>query len=145
MRWYQQIHPDDKYRWSVEAADMFLSGTALRSAYRVMARDGRVIWFHCEAKMIRRDDGRPWFIHGVGFDITELKRTEEALQKSATWSRPPFSTPWGAGRGPRPRRAESSGSIVRANKRGLHVRRSERETFLGPLPYPGNASDSRRR
>jgi PAS domain S-box-containing protein len=81
IRWYQQIHPDDKQRWSVEAAQMFLSGTALRSAYRVMARDGRVVWFHCEAKMIRRKNGRPWFIHGVGFDITELKRTEEALQE----------------------------------------------------------------
>ncbi len=81
IRWYQQIHPDDKTRWSVEAAQMFLSGTALRSAYRVLARDGRVVWFHCEAKMIRRKDGRPWFIHGVGFDITELKRIEEALQE----------------------------------------------------------------
>ncbi len=81
IRWYQQIHPDDKQRWSVEAAQMFLSGTPLRSAYRVLARDGRTVWFHCEAKMIRRKDGRPWFIHGVGFDITELKRTEEALQE----------------------------------------------------------------
>ncbi len=81
IRWYQQIHPDDKNRWSTEAAEMFLSGTPLRSAYRVLARDGRVVWFHCEAKMIRRKDGRPWFIHGVGFDITELKRTEEALQE----------------------------------------------------------------
>ena len=81
IRWYQQIHPDDKQRWSVEAAQMFLTGTALRSAYRVMARDGRVVWFHCEAKMIRRKDGRPRFIHGIAFDITELKRTEEALQE----------------------------------------------------------------
>src|SRR5579863_2976640 len=81
IRWYQQIHPDDKQRWSVEAAQMFLSGTALRSAYRVLARDGRVVWFHCEAKMIRRKNGRPWFIHGIAFDITELKRTEEALQE----------------------------------------------------------------
>ena len=59
VRWYQQIHPDDKQRWSVEAAEMFLSGKPLRSAYRVMARDGRVVWFHCEAKMVRRDDGQP--------------------------------------------------------------------------------------
>jgi PAS domain S-box-containing protein len=81
VRWYQQIHPDDKQRWSVEAAQMFLSGQPLRSAYRVFSRDGRVIWFHCEAKMIRRDDGRPWFIHGVAFDITELKRTEAALEE----------------------------------------------------------------
>jgi PAS domain S-box-containing protein len=81
IRWYQQIHPDDKQRWSVEAAQMFLSGTPLRSAYRVMARDGRVVWFHCEAKMIRKKNGRPWFIHGIGFDITELKQIEEELQQ----------------------------------------------------------------
>ncbi len=80
IRWYQQIHPEDKQRWSIEAAQMFLSGTPLRSAYRVIARDGRVVWFHCEAKMIRRKDGRPWFIHGIGFDITELKQVEEELQ-----------------------------------------------------------------
>jgi PAS domain S-box-containing protein len=81
VRWYSHIHPDDKQRWSTEAAEMFLTGKALRSAYRVLSRDGRVIWFHCEAKMIRKQNGEPWFIHGVGFDITDLKRTEEALQK----------------------------------------------------------------
>jgi PAS domain S-box-containing protein len=81
VRWYSHIHPDDKQRWSTEAAEMFLTGSPLRSAYRVVARDGRVIWFHCEAKMIRKENGEPWFIHGVGFDITDLKRTEEALQE----------------------------------------------------------------
>jgi PAS domain S-box-containing protein len=81
IRWYSHIHPDDKQRWSTEAAEMFLTGNPLRSAYRVVSRDGRVIWFHCEAKMIRKEDGEPWFIHGVGFDITDLKRTEEALQE----------------------------------------------------------------
>jgi PAS domain S-box-containing protein len=80
IRWYQQIHPDDKQRWSIEAAEMFLTGKPLRSSYRVIARDGRVIWFRCEARMIRRPDGQPWFIQGIGFDITDLKRTEEELQ-----------------------------------------------------------------
>src|SRR5580704_14178599 len=81
VRWYSHIHPEDKRRWSTEAAEMFLTGNPLRSAYRVVSRDGRVIWFHCEAKMIRKEDGQPWFIHGVGFDITDLKQTEEALQE----------------------------------------------------------------
>ncbi len=81
VRWYSHIHPEDKQRWSTEAAEMFLTGRPLRSAYRVLSRDGRVIWFHCEAKMIRKENGEPWFIHGVGFDITDLKLTEEALQK----------------------------------------------------------------
>jgi PAS domain S-box-containing protein len=81
IRWYQRIHPHDKQRWSMEAASMFLSGKPLRSSYRVIARDGRVIWFHCDAKMMRRPDGQPWFIHGVAFDISDLKHTEEALHQ----------------------------------------------------------------
>lgn len=81
VRWYRHIHPDDKQRWNMEAAEMFLTGNPLRSAYRVLSRDGRVLWFHCEAKMIRKENGEPWFIHGVGFDITDLKRIEQALQE----------------------------------------------------------------
>src|ERR1700761_6228449 len=80
VRWYQRINPGDKQRWSLEAAEMFLSGKPLRSAYRVIARDGRVIWFHCDARMMRQQDGRPWCIHGVAFDISDLKRIEEELQ-----------------------------------------------------------------
>ncbi|MBV9181783.1 MAG: PAS domain S-box protein [Acidobacteria bacterium] len=82
IQWYRQIHPDDRNRWSLEAAQLFLTGEPLKSVYRVIARDGRVVWFHCEAKLVRRADGRPWFIHGVGFDVTELKETERALQEN---------------------------------------------------------------
>ena len=79
IRWYQHIHPDDKERWSVEAAEMFLSGKPLKSVYRVLSRDGRVVWFQCEASMLRRQDGRPWAIQGVAFDITSLKESEQSL------------------------------------------------------------------
>ena len=82
VRWFQQIHPDDKARWSTEAAQIFLTGEPLRSVYRVLARDGHVVWFHCEVKMVRHADGEPWFIHGIGFDITDLKQAEEALTSS---------------------------------------------------------------
>lgn len=80
IRWYQQIHPDDKHRWSSDAAQMIVSGEPLRSVYRVLARDGRVVWFHCEARIVRHADSRPWFIQGVAFDITDLKQAEAALQ-----------------------------------------------------------------
>jgi two-component system sensor histidine kinase/response regulator len=82
LRWYQRIHPDDRVRWSEEAAELFLTGQPLQSTYRVIARDGKVVWFQCEAKMVCRPDGRPWFIHGVGYDITELKRTEIDLREA---------------------------------------------------------------
>jgi PAS domain S-box-containing protein len=81
IRWYSRIHPDDKERWSIEAADLLLTGSPLRSVYRVLAKDGRTVWFRCEAKIVRRSNGELWFVHGVGFDITELKETELALQR----------------------------------------------------------------
>ena len=29
VRWYSQVHPDDKQRWSIEAAELFLTGKPL--------------------------------------------------------------------------------------------------------------------
>jgi len=80
VRWYHQIQPEDRARWSAEAAETFVTGKPLKSVYRVIARDGRVVWFHCEAKLVRKTTGEPWFLHGVGFDVTDLKETEQALQ-----------------------------------------------------------------
>jgi PAS domain S-box-containing protein len=83
VRWYHQIHPEDKARWSIEAAGLFMSGKPLKSLYRVLARDGHTVWFHCEAKMVRNDEGQPWFLHGVAFDISELKRAEASGREYA--------------------------------------------------------------
>lgn len=80
IRWYHQIHPDDRTRWSTEAAQLVVSGKPLRSVYRVIARDGHVVWFHCQVKIVFTEEGHPWFIHGTAFDITDLKEAEIALQ-----------------------------------------------------------------
>ena len=79
IRWYHQIHPDDRARWSKDAAELLLTGKPLNSGYRVLARDGHVVWFHCEARQVNREDGQPWFIHGAAIDVSDLKRTEVAL------------------------------------------------------------------
>ena len=82
IRWYRQIHADDKERWNLEAAQMVLSGEPLRSVYRIIARDGHIVWFHCDVKMVRTEEGRPWFVHGIAFDITDLKHAEAELQEA---------------------------------------------------------------
>jgi PAS domain S-box-containing protein len=79
--WYQRLHPEDKDRWNREFADTVMSkGTAVHSVYRFLARDGRVVWILGDVR-IKRDprSGFPLFVQGVGFDVTDLKRTEEAL------------------------------------------------------------------
>src|ERR1051325_5287916 len=82
VRWYRQIHPDDKERWSCEAAQLLISGEPLRSTYRVLACDGHVVWFQCEAKLVRNESGHPWFIHGLAVDITELRESQLRLQEA---------------------------------------------------------------
>jgi PAS domain S-box-containing protein len=82
LRWYQQVHPEDKYRWSLEAAGLFATGQPLMSTYRVFSRDKRLLWFQCDARMVYGDDGQPSFIHGIGFDVTELKEAEASLKKA---------------------------------------------------------------
>src|SRR5262249_14084984 len=42
--------------------------------------DGRVVWVHGEAKVVRDDDGRPLFLQGVAFDITAIKQAEQELE-----------------------------------------------------------------
>jgi PAS domain S-box-containing protein len=79
--WYTQLHPDDRSRWHDEFARTCATGVEFYSEYRFLARDGRVVWVHGEAKVVRDDAGRPLFIQGIAFDITERKRAEEALQR----------------------------------------------------------------
>src|SRR5205085_3561302 len=62
-----------------EFARTCATGEPFRSVYRFVSRDGRQVWVHGEAQVVRDDDGRPLFLQGVAFDITGIKRAEEDL------------------------------------------------------------------
>ncbi len=81
--WYRQLHPDDRQRWGGEFARTCASGVGFSSEYRFISRDQREVWVHGEARVIRDKDGRPLFLQGIAFDITESKRAERALRRSA--------------------------------------------------------------
>ncbi|HXD87049.1 MAG TPA: PAS domain S-box protein [Urbifossiella sp.] len=78
--WYSQLHPDDQGRWHAEFARTISAGEPFRSVYRFIARDGRVVWVHGEAQVVRDDDGQPLFLQGVAFDVTGIKEVEERLK-----------------------------------------------------------------
>jgi two-component system cell cycle sensor histidine kinase/response regulator CckA len=80
--WYRQLHPDDRPRWHEEFARTVAVGQDFRSQYRFLARDGRVVWVQGEAKVVRDGFGRPLFLQGIAFDITESKRAEEMLRRA---------------------------------------------------------------
>jgi PAS domain S-box-containing protein len=80
--WYQRLHPDDKQRWNIEFSRTVSWAEPFKADYRFLAKDGRVVWIHGEAKVVRDESGRPSFVQGIGYDITERKRFEEQIQAS---------------------------------------------------------------
>jgi PAS domain S-box-containing protein len=78
--WYSQLHPDDRERWQEAFARTLNAGERFRSDYRCLARDGKVVWIHGEARVVSDEEGRPLFLQGVAFDITESKTAEERLR-----------------------------------------------------------------
>ncbi len=78
--WHRQLHPEDRDRWHLEFARTCAMAQPFRSVYRFLARDGRVVWVLGEAMVVRDQAGRPMFLQGVAFDITERKNAEEQLK-----------------------------------------------------------------
>jgi PAS domain S-box-containing protein len=78
----KRIHPDDRERWQAENAHIDATGDPFGLEYRIVARDGRMVWVHDEAVLVHDDRGDPQFWQGVMFDITERKQAEEHLQQA---------------------------------------------------------------
>ncbi|MDH4111674.1 MAG: PAS domain-containing protein [Actinomycetota bacterium] len=75
--WPRLLHPDDRARALAENERHNETGDLFRMEYRMIHRDGRVVWVHDEATMVRDERGVPRFSHGVMMDISERKRSEE--------------------------------------------------------------------
>lgn len=78
--WYDEddlldkiVHPDDRER-ATHAPESVGTHDA---TYRLIAKDGRVVWIHDQARLITDEDGSPRYWQGVLVDITEHRRTTE--------------------------------------------------------------------
>jgi PAS domain S-box-containing protein len=88
------IHPDDAPSRAT-AWENALAGRSpmYKAEYRIRSRQGDWIWIYSCGQVIEHDaSGRPTRMIGTALDITERKRTEEALRQSekalrAQWNR----------------------------------------------------------
>jgi two-component system, NarL family, sensor histidine kinase UhpB len=78
-RWLMQIHPDDRERVLDELARIHAGGKPRPCEYRMLTRDGRVIWFLDDAAIMYDNHGQPLYLYGVMSEITERKRIETEL------------------------------------------------------------------
>ena len=83
MNWMNHIHPEDR-EIALAAETLFQETHELFQAeYRMIARDGRVLWFRDEGVMLQAAAGENRLLmQGVLYDITEHKRLEEQLRHS---------------------------------------------------------------
>lgn len=81
------VHPDDRgavdaaYRQSLE------TGKAYAIAHRLLMPDGRIKYVREQCETYHNAEGKPIRSVGTVQDITDLKRSEEALRESKEWHR----------------------------------------------------------
>jgi diguanylate cyclase (GGDEF)-like protein/PAS domain S-box-containing protein len=74
-----RIHPEDAARLvAADVASDREDGPFL-AEYRMIARDGRIVWARDEAVLVRDAAGRPRFWQGVVVDVTDRKLAEQRL------------------------------------------------------------------
>jgi PAS domain S-box-containing protein len=76
---FRLVHEDDRERVKAEIARASGNGAPLRSEYRMLARDGSMVWVRDEATTLRASDGEPRYVQGYLLDIGAEK--EAAVER----------------------------------------------------------------
>ena len=75
--WQQRLHPHDRDRILAAAARSAETGAPFAEEYRLLAKDGHVVWVADHSTMLSRDpQGKPLLFQGVLLDITARKEAE---------------------------------------------------------------------
>jgi len=77
--WMKQLHPEDRERVLAEMVNHPANSQLLTSEYRLLSRQGAVVWVHDQARVISDAAGQPLFRQGLLQDITERKQALAAL------------------------------------------------------------------
>ena len=81
--WATRMHPDDRQRVMDTESEIVNGAPSVGAAeYRLLHRDGHVVWVRDDALLVAVEDGaKRW--HGVMSDITEHKEAEAELERRA--------------------------------------------------------------
>jgi PAS domain S-box-containing protein len=80
--WMQTIHPDDRAAVEEENRRTEVTGEPFVIEYRMISRDGRVLWFRDQATLVRDELGEPAFWQGVMMDVTQRREAEAGLAEA---------------------------------------------------------------
>jgi len=78
--WIRHVHPEDHQIVS-SAEDATQAGNSFRAEYRMLRRDGKILWINDSGSLVPGPDGRQ-LLHGVLLDVTEQKQLQSHLSQS---------------------------------------------------------------
>lgn len=79
--WDRVIHPDDRDEVLTKTREAMKRGESIDFEYRVICRDGSVVWIRDRSCFIRQPDGTPLCWQGVIMDVTARRNAVQELQK----------------------------------------------------------------
>ena len=138
--WLDVLHPDDRER--MVAADTHARGTlsSLFEEYRMIARDGRVVWVSEKATVVTDAETGTSYWQGVMLDITERRVAEEGLAASERKYRSVFDA---ATIGLMT--LSRDGTVLEANPAVEHVLGYPPGSLVGAMLWTGVAAEARAR
>jgi PAS domain S-box-containing protein len=80
--WLDAIHPDDRANTDGQRQEAVVGGRLVNVEFRLRRAEGGWRWTNVRAAPLRDSEGRIRKWVGLNFDITERKKTEDALQRS---------------------------------------------------------------
>jgi PAS domain S-box-containing protein len=79
---WRVVHPDDLERVRTEHRTGYSTGRPFSSQYRLLRRDGRVVWVEDRVSVVADEAGKPVQAQGFLLDVTNRRAAELALSES---------------------------------------------------------------
>ena len=143
--WLQVLHPEDRQWVRAAIADSNLTGQPWTLKYRCLAHDGRVVWVHDAAVLVRDAAGRRATGRALRSTSPSSRRLRPACVRARRFSAAPSIMPASAWRSARPtavfcvstRRCAPSSATARPNLRRSRCARSATRRSRFALRRPG--------
>jgi len=79
--WSRTIHPEDRPDVLKQAAHTDQRREPFEMDYRMIARDGRLVWVHDQLTLVNDLEGKPQYWQGIMLDITRRKQAEKKIRR----------------------------------------------------------------
>ncbi len=77
--WQDRLHPDDRDLVMHNLQQSVITHEPFEMEYRMLARDGHVVWFRDQTILLRDERDQPLYWQGIKIDITKRKQAEAEI------------------------------------------------------------------